>query len=52
VRRYVREVKGKQKEVFISLEYDEGSSAQADWGEAYVIMRGRKKLVTSLELVT
>lgn len=45
VRRYVREVRGKQKEVFIPLEYDEGSSAQADWGEAYVILKGIKSLV-------
>lgn len=45
VRRYAREVKGKQREVFIPLEYDEGSCAQADWGEAYVILRGIKTLV-------
>lgn len=45
VRRYIREIKGKLKEVFIPLEYDEGSSAQADWGEAYVILRGIKTLV-------
>lgn len=45
VRRYVRAVRGKQKEVFIPLEYDPGTFAQADWGEAYVIMRGVKTLV-------
>ena len=45
VRRYVRALRGKQKEVFIPLEYDPGSCAQADWGEAYVIIRGVKTLV-------
>ena len=45
MRRYVRAVRGKQKEVIIPLEYDPGSFAQADWGEAYVIMRGVKTLV-------
>lgn len=45
VRRYVRKVRGGKKEVFIPLEYDPGSFAQADWGEAYVIMRGVRTLV-------
>ncbi len=45
VRRYVREVRGKKKEVFIPLEYDPGTFAQADWGETYVIMKGVKTLV-------
>jgi len=45
VRRYVRAVKGKQKEVFAPLEYDPGSCTQADWGEAYVILKGIKTLV-------
>lgn len=27
------------------MEYDPGSCAQADWGEAYLIMRGVKTLV-------
>ena len=45
VRRYVRKVRGSRKEVFIPLEYDPGSCAQADWGEAYVIMQGVKTLV-------
>jgi len=46
VKRYVRAVRGILKEVFIPLEYDAGSSAQADWGEAYVIMKGVKRLVS------
>ena len=46
VKRYVRAVRGTQKEVFIPLEYDAGSSAQADWGAAYVIINGVKRLVS------
>lgn len=45
VRKYVRNIRGKQKQVFIPLEYDEGTFAQADWGEVYVIMKGVKLLV-------
>lgn len=45
VRKYVRALRGVCKEVFIPLEYDAGSSAQADWGEAYVILKGIKTLV-------
>ena len=46
VRRYLRAIRGKKREVFIPLEYDAGSSAQADWGAAYVIMKGVKRLVS------
>ncbi len=46
IRRYVRAVRGTSKEVFIPLEYDAGSSAQADWGSAYVIMKGVKRIVS------
>ena len=46
VRRYLRAIRGKKREVFIPLEYDAGSSAQADWGAAYVIMKESKKLVS------
>ncbi|MBE0479003.1 IS21 family transposase [Candidatus Aerophobetes bacterium] len=46
VKRYVRSVRGIWKEVFIPLEYDAGSTAQADWGSAYVIMKGVKRMVS------
>jgi hypothetical protein len=46
VRRYLRAIRGKKKEVFIPLEYDAGSFAQADWGAAYVIMKGVRRLVS------
>lgn len=46
VKRYIRSVRGTLKEVFIPLEYDAGSTAQADWGAAYVIMKGARRLVS------
>lgn len=46
VRKYVRSKKSQgYKEVFLPLEYDRGSDAQGDFGEAYVIMNGSLTLV-------
>lgn len=38
VRRYVRQHRPKEREVYIPLEYDPGSDAQCDFGSAYVVM--------------
>ena len=38
VRQYVSRLKPKFQEMFIPLEFDPGSDAQCDWGEAFVYM--------------
>jgi transposase len=38
VRRYVRERRPREREVYLPLEYDPGSDAQCDFGSAYVVM--------------
>lgn len=38
VRRYVREHRPREREVYLPLEYDPGSDAQCDFGSAYVVM--------------
>ena len=38
VRCYVRQHRPKKREVYLPLEYDPGSDAQCDFGQAYVIM--------------
>jgi transposase len=40
IRQYVRELRPRQREIFIPLDHDPGE-AQADWGEAKVYMNGR-----------
>ncbi len=49
IRRYVRIIKtklgGEKQEVFIPLEFELGSHAQVDWGEAEIILKGRKQTV-------
>jgi len=42
VRNYVYEQRATQPEVFIPLEYEFGSNAQCDWGEALAIIGGKK----------
>ena len=41
VRRYVRQHRPKEREVYLPLEYDPGSDAQCDFGSAYVVMEGK-----------
>lgn len=41
VRRYVRQRRPREREVYIPLEYDPGSDAQCDFGSAYVVMEGK-----------
>lgn len=41
VRDYVRRYRGRPRPVFIPLSYEPGVDAQADFGEAWVVMKGR-----------
>ncbi|MBO8129874.1 MAG: IS21 family transposase [Peptococcaceae bacterium] len=45
VRRYVRQWKQRQKEVFLPLSFKPGEAAQVDWGEAEVILAGQQVTV-------
>lgn len=49
VRRYVRMIRDKigceKEEVFIPLEFELGSHAQVDWGEAEIILKGKKQKI-------
>ena len=49
IRRYVRIIKnrlgGEKQEVFIPLEFELGSHAQVDWGEAESILKGKRQKV-------
>jgi transposase len=45
VRRYVREHRPREREVYVPLEYDPGSDAQCDFGPAYVVMGDRLEKV-------
>ena len=49
IRRYVRIIKtrlgGEKQEVFIPLEFELGSHAQVDWGEAEIILKGKRQKV-------
>jgi transposase len=45
VREYVRRHHPKQREVFVPLSYEPAEDAQADFGEAEVIMKGRRLTV-------
>ena len=39
VRQYISRLKPKFQDIYIPLEFDPGSNAQCDWGEAFVYMR-------------
>ena len=41
VRQYVSQLKTNLQQMFIPLEFDPGTDAQCDWGEAFVYMRDR-----------
>jgi transposase len=45
VRRYVREHRPREREVYVPLEYDPGSDAQCDFGPAYVVMGNKMEQV-------
>ncbi len=45
VRQYVRKLKNKSAEAFVPLEFDPGEAMQVDWGEATVLMGGKKTTV-------
>jgi len=45
VRDYVRQHRNQPRQVFIPLAYETGEDAQADFGEAVVIMKGRRLTV-------
>ena len=50
VRRYVRTQRGKNTRTFIPLCYDPGKDAQADFGEAVVIMDGKEVKVQEFHI--
>jgi transposase len=41
VRKYVSQLRPNLREMYIPLEFDPGSDAQCDWGEAFVYMRDK-----------
>jgi transposase len=41
VRQYISRLKPKFQDIYIPLEFDPGSDAQCDWGEAFVYMRDK-----------
>jgi len=45
VKKFVREARGRPKEVFMPLQYDPGEEAQVDWGQAVVIENGVQRRV-------
>ncbi len=45
VRDYVKEVKGKQAEAFVPLQFDPGEAVQVDWGQATIYLKGVKTTV-------
>jgi len=48
VRRYVREHRPLQRQVFIPLGYEPGEDAQCDFGEGWIVLGGRQKLAQIL----
>jgi transposase len=46
VRNYVRELKAKNPEVFIPLEFEPGEAMEFDWGDAYAYLSGIKTKVS------
>jgi transposase len=46
VRRYVRELKVKNPEVFIPLEFEPGEAMEIDWGDAYAYLAGVKTKIS------
>jgi len=45
IRHYVRKLRSKLAEAYVTLEFDPGEAMQVDWGEATVLMDGRKTTV-------